>query len=39
MVHKVLNKRTTFKFRLNIDIVESLPDGCINHPEKKYWRL
>ena len=22
-----------------IDIVESLPDGCINHPEKKYWRL
>jgi hypothetical protein len=22
-----------------IDIVESLPDGCINHSEKKYWRL
>ena len=22
-----------------IDIVESLPDGCKNHPEKKYWKL
>jgi len=22
-----------------IDIVETLPDGCINHPEKKYWKL
>jgi len=22
-----------------IDIVESLPDGCINHPEKKYWKV
>jgi len=22
-----------------IDIVECLPDGCINHPEKKYWKL
>jgi hypothetical protein len=22
-----------------IDIVESLPDGCINHLGKKYWKL
>lgn len=22
-----------------IDIVESLPTGCKNHPEKKYWKL
>lgn len=22
-----------------IDIVESLPDGCKNHPEKKYWKI
>jgi len=22
-----------------LDIVEKIPQGCLNHPEKKYWNL